>query len=131
VLPSVQDILMKVLLDDDPVTCLRRQLEEARELSAQERAWLGGLDADGLILTSLIVKKLRFERLTRADRGLAELFEHEPERFLALFRSYTAEVAPTAYFPGQEAALFRQWQEKGEQNHQPPPTKTPPVKNGG
>lgn len=110
-LRAVQQILMAALLDDDPAAALRLRLQSPADLTAEEHTWLAGLDPDGLAMTGLIVKKLRFERLTRADRATAELFEAEPERFVELFHRYTAAVPPAAYFPGHEAALYRKWRE--------------------
>jgi hypothetical protein len=110
VLQAVQQVLIEALLSDDPPAQLRAGLQSANGLSAQERSWLERIDIDGLILSSLLVKKLRFERLTRADPALGELFEQQPAEFMQQFRAYVSAVAPTVYFPGQEAFLFRQWQ---------------------
>ncbi|MBY0525740.1 MAG: hypothetical protein K2R98_20210 [Gemmataceae bacterium] len=107
---TVQRLLLDALLSDDPPAALRRQLASADELSDQERAWLERIDPDGLILTSLLVKKLRFERLTRSDVDMNELFERAPEEFMRLFQAYAAAVPPTVYFPGEEANKYRQWE---------------------
>lgn len=109
-LQAVQQLLIEALLSDDPAAQLRAGLQSADGLSAQERSWLEHIDADGLVLSSLLVKKLRFERLTRADREMGELFEQQPAEFMRLFRAYVSAVPPSVYFPGQEAYLFRQWQ---------------------
>src|SRR5262245_56736954 len=101
---------MRALLEDDPVAALGRLVEEANGLSAEDRDRLRRLDADGLRLTGLLVRKLRFERLTRADPRLASLFFERPEEFMSLFASYTEEVPPTAYLPASEGELFRRWQ---------------------
>lgn len=108
-LHAVQKLLLDALLSDDPEQMLRDSIAQASDLSAEERDWLRRIDGAGLRLTSLMVQKLRFERLTRADPELGRLFQEEPERFMELFQAYTAAVTPTVYFPGQEAALYRQW----------------------
>jgi hypothetical protein len=110
VLSGVQRVLVAALLSNDPPAELARQVSAADDLSAQERAWLERLDAGGLILTGLMVKKLRFDRLTRGHAEMGELFRERPHEFLRLFAAYTAAVPPTAYFPGEEAELFREWQ---------------------
>ena len=95
------------------------------DLTEQERAWLERLDEDGLILTGLMVKKLRFERLTRGDRTLADLFERDAKRFMELYRAYNAAVPPTACLPGHEAELYRQWQVQGAPRADKPPADSP------
>lgn len=110
-LRAVQEILLAALLADDPVRALRGALPAAEGLSAEERAWLEGIDTDGLALTALIVKKLRFERLTLANRDMQDLFATDPARFMQLYRAYTAAVPPVGYFPTQEGDLFRGWRD--------------------
>ena len=114
-LQAVQQVLIEALLSDDPAAQLRAGLQSAHGLSAEERSWLEGIDIDGLILSSLLVKKLRFERLTRADPAMGELFEQQPAEFMRQFRAYVSAIPPTVYFPGQEAHLFRQWQAAAHQ----------------
>jgi hypothetical protein len=108
-LRAVQELLLDCLLADDPVRALREALPAAVNLSDEERAWLAGIDADGLAITALIVKKLRFERLTLSHGEMQDLFDVDPARFMQLYREYTAAVPPTGYFPTQEGDLFRAW----------------------
>ncbi len=108
-LGDLQDRLLAVLSDADPVAALTRLLTDPQGLTAEEVAALQQIDADGLRLTALIVVKLRFERLTLAAPELAALFAERPEEFVQLFREYAAAVPATAYFPSAEAALFREW----------------------
>jgi len=110
-LRAVQELLLECLLADDPVRALADALPGAADLSAEERAWLAGLDRDGLAVTALIVKKLRFERLTLASREMQDLFDADPARFMQRYREYTAAVPPTGYFPTQEGELFRGWRD--------------------
>ncbi len=72
-----------------------------------------------------MVKKLRFERLTRGDRTLADLFERDAKRFMELYRAYNAAVPPTACLPGHEAELYRQWQVQGAPRADKPPADSP------
>jgi hypothetical protein len=60
-------------------------------------------------MTALVLKKLRFERLTEGDRSAAEQFDRDPAAFLALYRAYTAATPPAPYFPDAEARQFRRW----------------------
>jgi hypothetical protein len=111
-LREVQGILVRALLENDPAEALSRLAAEARGLTAEEQAWLARIDPEGLRLTGLMVRKLRFERLTRSDRRLEALFLERPEDFMSLFGAYTAEIPPTAYFPEGEQRLFQRWQEQ-------------------
>lgn len=124
-LRGVQRILVQALLSDDAPAELRRQLTQAEDLTAQERLCVERLDADGLLLTALMLKKLRFERLTRGHAAMSDLFRERPEEFLRLFAAYTAAVPPTAYFPGEEAELFRKWQREAQATGQLAPTEEP------
>jgi len=109
-LKDVQRLLLAALFADDPVTALRKSLADASNLGPGEREWLEGISDDGLLMTGLLVKKLRFERLTRGEENLEKLFEREPKAFMRLYQNYTGAVSPTAYFPQEEAELFRRWQ---------------------
>jgi hypothetical protein len=112
-LRAVQRILLRALLHEDPEAELRRLLEEATDLTPAERRGLERIDADGLRLTHLLVKKLRFERLIAAVPELAELYALEPQKFLRLFDAYTSAVNPEGYLPDQEGELFRRWRADG------------------
>jgi hypothetical protein len=105
-LKDVQRVLAKALLADSPLDALRT---EAAALPAGERAALDRIDPDGFLLSSLLVKKLRFERIFRGDRGAEAWFARDPERFTDLFRSYNREVPSTEFFPVGEARAFRDW----------------------
>jgi|GEM_PF-2704443 len=109
-LKDVQRLLFTALTAEEPQKTLRDGLAAEKNLTEQERGWLETLTKDdGFLLSSLIVKKLRFERLQLSDKEMKELFEREPERFVQLFREYTAKVAPTEYFPSEEGKMFREW----------------------
>ena len=70
---------------------------------------LEGVDADGLELTRLIVKKLRFELIVRGDSNLEVWFDRDPAAFTAAFKAYDALVPPRSWFPREEAEKFREW----------------------
>jgi hypothetical protein len=108
-LRALQERLLAVLMDNDPVAALARMLANPDGLTDEEVTALRQVDADGLRMTALLVTKLRFERLTLAVPELAALFEERPEEFLQIFREYAAAVPATAYFPAAEGALFREW----------------------
>jgi hypothetical protein len=117
VLRDVQRLLLSALLEDDPVAALKSALAAAPgsagvSLTEQERRWLQALPEDGLRMSGLIVRKLRFERLTGGDHDLRDLFDRDPQAFLPLFRQFTAEVPPEAYFPDDEARRFRKWKDR-------------------
>jgi hypothetical protein len=114
VLRELQERLLAVLADADPVAALTRLLADPQGLTDEDVTALRQIDADGLRLTALIVVKLRFERLTLAVPELAALFAEQPEEFVQLFREYAAAVPATAYFPSAEATLFREWYARRE-----------------
>ncbi|HKS16637.1 MAG TPA: hypothetical protein VJU16_04940 [Planctomycetota bacterium] len=70
---------------------------------------LEGVDADGLELTRLIVKKLRFELIVRGDSKLEEWFDRDPAAFTAAFKAYDRVIPPRSWFPREEADRFREW----------------------
>src|SRR5689334_15053025 len=105
-LTEIQHILLRALLADDPVATLNAELNATTMLTPQERDWLRHLSPDGLVMTSLLVKKLRFERLTHGEPVMDRLFAEEPDAFMRLYQNYTGTVPPTAYFPQEEAELF-------------------------
>jgi hypothetical protein len=109
VLRAVQQLLLDALLSDDPVAALAGRLEAAEGLADEERAFLRGLDADGLRLTGLLVLKLRYERVAGSDKRLAEGYREGRAEFLRRFEEYRRSVAPSAYFPSQEGELFAHW----------------------
>lgn len=104
-LDALQKLLVDCCIADDPVATLERLRAEQPELEP----WLGHLDPEGLKLTALLVKKLRFERILRGDPRLAARFQQDPQAFTVLFRNYLNEVPPTASFPAEEAQAFREF----------------------
>ncbi len=107
-LPVLQRLLLDALLADDPPATLRESLATA-DLNADVRQMLAGIDETGLRLASLLIGRLRFERLTGADAALASAFRTDPAEFVRQFAAYHRDVPPTAYFPAEETEAFRRW----------------------
>lgn len=123
------------VVDDAGVARLGRELDRVREVLAlpastpwtQQKAGLsdedvddavyaravvdgaveGVDDADGVRVAALLVAKLRFERLLNGSADVAEEFDDDAEGFAAKFKRYHRAVAPTAWSPVDEAALWR------------------------
>ena len=70
---------------------------------------LARIDETGVRLTSLIVTRVRFERLLHGSARAVRWFEDDPSAFAAAFKRYQDEVAPTAAFPPDEARAFDAW----------------------
>ena len=104
-LDTLQKLLVDCCIADDPVATLERLRGEHPELEP----WLQHLDPEGLKLTALLVKKLRFERILRGDPTLAAKFQEDPQAFTVAFRNYLNAVPPTAIFPAEEALAFREF----------------------
>ena len=68
-----------------------------------------GVDPDGLELSRLIVKKLRFELIIRGGSDLEAWFDRSPSHFTRAFKAYDAQVPPRRWFPREEADHFRAW----------------------
>jgi len=105
---DLQRALERALRSDTPLDVLRR---EAAELSPEDRAAVGRISADGFRIASFLVRKLRFERICRADTSVEDWFEREPDRVAGLFREYNRDVPPREFFPHEEARAFRAYLE--------------------
>lgn len=92
-------LLMRALADDDP----------AAVLAKEDPALLERIDRDGLELTVLLVRKLRFERILSGDESAREEFQRDPEGFTQRFREYHRAVPPVHLFPRLEARAFREF----------------------
>ena len=101
---ELQRVLQAALASDAPLDTLR---EGARDLSAEARTILERIDLDGFVVSSLLVRKLRFERICRGDTALERWFDRDPAGFTEIFRVYNREVPPREFFPQPEAAAFR------------------------
>jgi len=108
VLSEVQRILVAALHDERPAERLAELVEAAGAgIDADDRARLLAIDGDGLRVASIVVRKLRLERVLGGDRGLNALCEADPAAFAESFRRYAAAVPPTFEFPAEEARAFR------------------------
>ena len=81
---------------------------------------LEGVDPDGLELTRLIVKKLRFELIARGASDLYAWFDRDPAAFTTAFKAYDRAVPPRSWFPREEAESFRAWCRANLFNHDEP-----------
>jgi len=93
----------------------------ARDPVAAMRAIYPGVDADGVRMTALLVARLRFERLMRGSPEAEASFDRDPASFARDFARYHAEVPPHAFFPADEATLFRAWRDR---QASPPPVRS-------
>ncbi len=101
-------ILVLALHDERPAERLAELVAAAgARLDADERARLSAIGADGLRVASLVVRKLRLERLLAGDADLRARCEADPAAFTESFRRYAASVPPTFDFPAEEARAFR------------------------
>jgi hypothetical protein len=113
VLGEVSRLVVEALQASDPAATLRAGLASSASLSPEERAALAGVDPDALLLTRLLVAKLRFERLLQGDPSLRPAFEADPAAFTERFRAYDRAVPPATCWPADEAAAFRSFLERG------------------
>lgn len=66
-------------------------------------------DADGFRIASLMVARLRFERLLQGSATLGAEFERDPRRLTDRFKRYHTETPMRAASPAEEAASFQAW----------------------
>ena len=104
-LAELQQVLVDCCTADDPLAAMAA----ARDAHPDLEPLLRHVDDDGLRLTALLVKKLRFERILRGDPDLQKEFEQDVPGFTLWFREYLAEVPPTAIFPQEEAQAFKEF----------------------
>ena len=88
------------------------------ELPEDLRKRLSSVDPDGVQLTSIIVARLRFERLIQGSNRARAWFEEDPRAFTKAFKRYHTTVAARATFPSQEARAFEAWLDNAGE---PPP----------
>jgi hypothetical protein len=92
----------------DPVRAVRRLGRDPR-LPMPLRRNLRKVRGPNIEMCALLIARLRFERLLRGCPEAEAWFEENPATFAVAFRRYHAEVRPTAFFPPDEATLFRGW----------------------
>ena len=107
-LSEVERILVTALHDERPAARLAELMAAAGDrLDATERARLAAIDGDGLRVASIVVRKLRLERVLGGGRDLQARCDADPAAFAEQFRRYAAAVPPSFEFPAQEARAFR------------------------
>jgi hypothetical protein len=104
--------LALALTATDPVLAVRRLGRDPRLPMALRRT-LRKVRGPNIEMCALLIARLRFERLLRGCPEAESWFEEDPARFAVAFRRYHAEVRPTAFFPPDEAILFRSWRQEG------------------
>jgi hypothetical protein len=95
----------------DPVRAVRRIGRDAR-LPMKLRRSLRKVRGSNIEMCALLIARLRFERLLRGCPEAEAWFERDPATFAVAFRRYHATVKPTAFFPPDEAELFRAWKRR-------------------
>lgn len=120
-LSDLQRVLIRALTSETPVETLRR---EAASLTPDDRAWIERVDGDGLVLSRLLIQKVRFELICRGGDDLSAWFDRDPRGFTEAFRIYDREIPRQEFFAQQEARRFRDFcTSRGIlPNSGPPPT---------
>ena len=113
-LARLQHVLVNVLGVADPVAALADASGDVT-LSADERQHLADIDLDGLRLTALLVKKLRFESILAGDAELRRRYERDPDGLTHAFEGYLLVEPRRAVFPAAEAERFRAFLRRSEQ----------------
>jgi hypothetical protein len=108
-----QRALARALVASEPAVAVRRIARDRRHPAALRRA-LHRADGAGIEMASLLVARLRFERLMRGSPEAEAWFEADGAGFATAFRRYHAEVPMTAFFPAEEARRFRDWRSRPE-----------------
>ncbi len=107
-LEALNEVLARALHAADPAAELVLAVARAGDrLTAEERSWLLAADRDGLAVTSIIVKRLRFERALRGDPSLEAELERDPAAFAERWKRFAAAVPPLARSDAEEARAFR------------------------
>jgi hypothetical protein len=114
-LADLQRLLAEALPQRDPAAALRPPSVEAEAqrgpagaLSLTELETVQRLPEDGLLLTSLVLVKLRIQQLLKNPIA-AKLFEESPEAFARLFEQYHTACPMTDFFPEGEGKRFEAW----------------------
>lgn len=112
-LEGYEELFSRAFSSRDPLAVLRAARDDGATPAALREA-LSALDEQGVRLSSLIVTRLRFERLLNGSRVAGEWFERAPAEFTAAFKRYQDEVAPQASFAQDEARAFEAWRRREE-----------------
>ncbi len=112
-LEAYEQLFSRAFSSRDPLAVLRSARDDAATPTTLREA-LSSLDEHGVRLSSLIVTRLRFERLLNGSRWAGEWFERDPAEFTAAFKRYQDEIPPQASFAQDEARAFEAWRRREE-----------------
>lgn len=104
----LEQVVATALTARDPGAALAAAARDSALPDATKRH-LAAIDEDGFRIAALLVARLRFERLLHGHPAVAHWLEHDAEGLTEVFRRYHAAIAPTAFFPPDEARLFDAW----------------------
>ncbi len=107
-LAAYERLLARAFSSRNPLAALRMARDDASTPPGL-RAALAKLDEHGVRISSLIVTRLRFERLLNGSRRAGEWFQRDAAGFTAAFKRYQDAVEPTASFAQDEARAFELW----------------------
>lgn len=115
-LDAYEELMARAFRSRQPLRVLREACSSPATPPGLRQA-LANIDEDGVRITSLIVTRLRFERLINGSVSAGEWFIDDSASFVAAFKRYQDAVPPTASFPPQEAHDFEAWRarEGGEE----------------
>src|SRR5262245_50290569 len=102
-LADLQRLLADALPQRDPAAALQH--------ASGESEMLRHLPEDGLLLTSLVLVKLRMQQLLKSPDVL-QMFEENPEHFARQFEQYHADCPMSDFFPEGEGARFADWRQR-------------------
>ncbi|MBL4848578.1 MAG: DUF692 family protein [Planctomycetes bacterium] len=99
-----REVLLGAVLADDSPHALSEDLD--RRADSLLREAFAGIDEEGLRLTTLIVKRLRCERILLGDGRCRVDFEADPRDFTERFRSYDRLSPSSTPWPAGESVAF-------------------------
>jgi hypothetical protein len=112
-LEAYEELFSRAFSSRDPLAVLRAARDDSSTPAALREA-LSSLDEHGVRISSLIVTRLRFERLLNGSRAAGEWFERDPADFTAAFKRYQDQVPPETAFAQDEARAFEVWRRREE-----------------
>ncbi|MCA9002523.1 MAG: hypothetical protein KDB61_11405 [Planctomycetes bacterium] len=107
-LAQVESLVASLLRSADPDTALAHAKSDP-DLTPELRAILDHVQPDGLTIASLLVARLRFERLMQGSAVAIQWFESDPADFAAAFKRYHTTTASEFLMPTEEAVTFEAW----------------------
>jgi hypothetical protein len=102
-LKNIQEILLRALIQVDPMEALRKEIEKAPQ---EDRIELEKLTEDGIHLSQLLIQKLRFEKICWGAPEIEEWYQNNPDLFTNAFQSYSDEVPHKEWMPTKERENF-------------------------